>query len=532
MNLTYRTAAAVLIIVGSRAIPANAQNGSSFADAGQPAVQYTALTARAQADCSSLVSLTGYDYSIISATLVATAEGVPEYCRVSGVIPPEILFEVNLPTAWNRRLYMHGNGGYAGTPPDAPARIRVKNRALAHGFATTYTNTGHDRETEPLGTFAYNNVQKEIDYSFRAVHLTVVSAKEIVRAYYDRAPAYSYWDGCSTGGRQGLMSAQRFPADFDGIIVGAPVLNFTDTQIWGAWTAKALLEAPISLAKMEIVAREVYSRCDALDGLEDGLIDDPRRCEFDPAEHLPKCDGDPAGDCFTAGEIRTLRKIYGGVISNGKVLFPGQPVGAEAAVARRPGSRPASSWNGWIINEKGPSRLLVFAETFLKYMAFQKDDHDYDWKSFDYDKDPARMEFTRRILDARNPDLSAFAERGGKIIMYFGWADTALNPLMGVDYYEQVTATMGAGTKDFFRLFMAPGMFHCSGGFGPSRCDAMTPLAEWVENGVAPDSIIASKVDGDAVKMTRPLCPYPQVARYKGSGSTDEAGNFACVDPQ
>ena len=521
----------VAAVVAAGVVPAqsNAQNGSSFLDAQHSAVPYTEARARARVPCASLASRTGYDYSIVSATLVGEKNGVPEHCRVSGVIPPEIRFEVNLPTAWNRRFYMYGNGGYAGTPPETPNKARQRDKGLRHGFATAYTDTGHDRRVEPLATFAHDNLQKEIDYSFRAVHLTVVTAKELLGAYYSDALSYSYWDGCSTGGRQGLMSAQRFPGDFDGVIAGAPVLNFTDTMIWGAWNAKALLDAPLSLAKVGVVAQKVYARCDGLDGLEDGLIDDPRQCDFDPAKHLPQC-GESAGNgCFTESEIRALEKIYGGVISHGKVLFPGQPLGAEAGPSS--GARGASGWNGWIVNEKGPSRQQVFAETFLKYMAFEKDDPNYDWKTFDFDQDPAKTGFIRGILDARNPDLSPFQQQGGKILMYFGWADTALNPLMGVDYYEQVIETMGDRTTDFFRLFMVPGMFHCRGGLGVDRFDALTHLINWVELGKAPDMIVAARMEEGVPKMTRPLCPYPETARYKGLGNPNDAASFECADP-
>ncbi len=524
----YKILVVAAVAAGGVPIGANAQNGSSFLDAEHSAVPYSEAGARAQVRCPSLVALTTHDYSIVSATLVDEKDGVPEHCRVSGVIPPEIRFEVNLPSAWNRRFYMFGNGGYAGTPPENPSKARARDNGLRHGFATAYTNTGHS-EAEPLATFAQDNLQKEIDYSFRAVHLTVVTAKELLGAYYGDALSYSYWDGCSTGGRQGLMSAQRFPDDFDGVIVGAPVLNFTDTQIWGAWNAKALLDAPLSLAKVGVVAQKVYARCDGLDGLEDGLIDDPRRCDFDPAKHLPLCGESAGDDCFTVSEIRALQKIYGGVISNGKVLFPGQLVGAEAGP---PSGDKTSGWSGSIVNEKGPSFQQVFAETFLKYMAFDKDDPNYDWKTFDFDQDPAKTGFIRGILDARNPDLSPFQQQGGKILMYFGWADTALNPLMGVDYYEQVVETMGDRTTDFFRLFMVPGMFHCRGGLGVDRFDALTHLINWVELGRAPGRIVAARVEEGVSKMTRPLCPYPETARYNGSGNPNEAVSFECADPQ
>lgn len=467
------------------AAPAAAQNGHSFLGAKRAKVAYTNAATAPAVSCASLISLTGHDYSILAAGLVAATAEAPEHCRVAGVIPPEIRFEVNLPSLWNRRLYMYGNGGYAGTPPDHPSRNGPRNNGLRHGFATTYTDTGHDRHVEPLGEFAHNNLQKLVDYSFRAVHLTVLASKEIVRTYYGgETAAYSYWDGCSTGGREGLMSAQRFPRDFDGIVAGAPVLNFSGTMIGYIWKLHALEAAPLSLAKIEQVGKAVYARCDAVDGLKDGLITDPRDCDFDPARDLPRCGAGQDSDCFTAAEIGALKKIYSDVTGGGRTLFPHQPVGAELGPPS--GSRRSSGWDRWIINENGPSIGQVFSETFLQYLAYPEDDPNRDWESFDFDKDPQRMELVHSMLDATNPDLSAFQHRGGKIIMYFGWADAALNPLMGLGYYEDVLATMGADTQDFFRLYMVPGMYHCGGGLGVDRIDAMTPLIDWVEGGPRP----------------------------------------------
>ena len=511
-------ALAALAIAG----PAAAQNGSSFLDVQRSTIDYTAGTTLPAASCPSLVGLTGYDYSVISATLVEATADTPEHCRVYGVIPPEIRFGVHLPSGWNGRFYMQGNGGYAGNAPDAAGTLRTAMRAVAHGFAAASTDTGHDGRVEPLATFAHDNLAKEIDYAFRAVHLTAVTAKAVITAYYGRAAHHAYWDGCSTGGRQGLMSAQRFPGDFDGIVAGAPVQNFTDTQMAYVWNNQALARAPLSEAKVARVADAVYRRCDAGDGLEDGLIDDPRRCDFDPRAHLPVCDGSASGgDCFTPAEIDTLHAIYSGPVGNGRQLFPGQPPGAEAG----------GGWNNWIISDRGPTIGFRFSETFFRYLAFTPDDPDFDWREFDFDTDPERVTI-REILDAVDPDLSAFAARGGKMITHFGWADTALNPMMSVDYYEAVRAAMGAGTTaDFYRLYMVPGMFHCAGGLGTDRFDVLTPLINWVEGGAAPDTIPASRVEDGRVTRTRPLCPYPQVAKYSGAGSIDDAANFACVAP-
>ena len=498
-----------------------AQNGSSFLDASRSAIDYTAATMRPAVSCESLRNRTDHDYTVISATRVDATPDVPEHCRVFGVVPPEIRFNVNLPSGWNGRFYMHGNGGYAGNPPEGTGTLRTAGQAVAHGFATAYTDTGHDSRVEPLGTFAHDDLGKEIDYAFRAVHLTAGTAKRLIAAYYGTSETYAYWDGCSTGGRQGLMSAQRFPDDFDGILAGAPVLNFTDTQIAYVWINQALEKHRVSPAKMSLVGDTVYARCDAADGLEDGLITDPRACDFDPAKHLPVCAGPSGETCFTRGEIETLEAIYGGPLRNGTPFFPGQPVGAEAG----------NGWNRWIVSEGGRSLGLIFADTFFKYLAFTPDDPEYDWRTFDFDTDPDRVTI-REMLDATDPDLSAFHAGGGKMITHFGWADTALNPMMGVNYYEDVRATMGATTAaDFYRLFMVPGMFHCRGGLGTDRFDALTPLVNWVEGGTAPDQIPAARVDNGEVTRTRPLCPYPQVATYTGSGSIDDASSFVCAAP-
>ena len=480
--------------------------------------------------CAALSERTVHEYTILSATDLEATGDVPLRCRVLGVLPPEIVFEVVLPAEWNGRIVMRGNGGYAGNSPDNPGSIRASERIVADGFVSVYTNTGHDRTAEPLGTFAYNNRQKEIDYSFRAVRLTIQTAKELVGIYYGQLPSYTYWRGCSTGGRQGLMAAQRFPKDFDGILVGAPVLDFTGTQIWGAWNALALADAPLTLSEMEAVAKAVYAKCDGLDGLEDGLLEDPRACDFDPARDLPRCNSVATDQCFDDGQIEALAKIYGGVISKGEQIFPGQPVGAEAAPTS--GRRRTSGWRGWIVSEDGPSRQQVFAETFLRYLAFEPDAPEFELSELDFDEDPGRMDFIRSILDATDPDLTRFRDAGGKMMMYFGWADTALNPLMGVNYYEDVLRVTGPETRDFFRLFMVPGMFHCGGGLGVWQADYFESLMQWVEAGQVPERLEAARVVNGQTELTRPLCPYPETASYDGSGNPAESSSFACAQPE
>jgi hypothetical protein len=514
--------------------PAAAQNGASFNDAAASRIRYQLATTPPRMACADVRSLETPTTTIISTETIAATADAPEHCRVTGVIAPEVRFEVNLPVAWNRRFYMHGNGGFAGETPETGARPRYRAQALKHGFTTASTNTGHDASAEPLGTFAAN-YQKRVDYAFRAVHLTNNEAKRIAAAYYRRPVRFAYWDGCSTGGRQGLMAAQRYPQDFDGVLAGAPVLNLTSTVTQSLWNGLTLTDNPIPIDKMKLVADAVYARCDALDGVKDGLIDDPRKCDFDPARDVRQCaNGEESAQCLTSAETEALKRIYAGVQVNGRPYHFGQPVGAE--IAGRPAvgpPTPESGWAFWLIAPRGQmSRQHQYGDSFVRYFAFVRADANYDPRSFNFERDQPRLADTRALVDATNPDLSAFRARGGKLLMYFGWADTALPPGMAIDYYEKALARNGQRTPDFFRLFMVPGMFHCRGGVGTDSFDAMTALINWVEAGRAPETLAAAQVEQGRVVRTRPLCPYPQVARYSGSGSIDEAANFACRPPQ
>jgi len=491
------------------------------ATAGKPAIA-----------CGELRSLTNFNLSVISAAVIPASGAAPEHCRVSLMVPAEINIEVNLPTAWNGRLYMFGNGGWAGESFDAPGRVANRAHGLTAGFVTAATDTGHSAASEPGASFAVNR-QKLLDFGFRSLHLTAESAKLVARAYYGAGPSKSYYDGCSQGGRQGLILAQRFPNDFDGIIAGAPALNNTGTQLTRAYWMQGLAANPFPAAKLSLLANRVYEQCDAKDGLKDGLIDDPRRCDFKAARDLPRCaDGTDGADCFTESQIAAVERLHSDVVSQGKRYFPGWPVGTEVA-----GPNGQSGWIGQQINgPNGPGAWTSFGQNFLRFMmpgtkASSGDTDVNRMLNFDIDKDPARAEEMRQILDATDTDLSAFRRHGGKLLMYFGWADPQLNPLMGVEYYEQVAEKMGPSTNDFARLFMVPGMFHCGGGVGPNVFDTATPLVKWVEASTAPDRIEASRIVASKAVRTRPLCAYPQAARYKGTGSIDDSANFACVKP-
>jgi feruloyl esterase len=521
------------IVLSALVLPAGAGTlwAQPFANAKHALVDYTKGSLEPQTACESLRTFKADGLTQIQAKVFPAAADAPAHCRVSGILAPEIAFEVNLPDRWNGRFYMIGNGGHAGEDSDNPFRSSQRESALRNGFVIASTNTGHDARKEPQATFVLSNPQKAIDYAYRAVHVTAITAKEIAKAYYARPPARSYWNSCSNGGRQGLLEAQRYPDDFDGIVANAPWVDQTGFTIGAMWNQRALLEAPLSADKLALVAARVMAKCDAVDGLADGLIDDPRACRFDPARDVPACDGEKdAPDCLTDAQATALKKIYGGVVSDGRPYFPGFMYGSEA-VTVGPNGVPASGWVNLIVPGQPDAKPADFslAESTMKYLVFDPPRPEYDFRTFDFNRDVGLLERWGKVANANNPDLSAFRKHGGKLIMTYGWADPILQPLMGINYYERALDVNGPKTPEFFRLFMIPGMAHCGGGVGPDRNDAVTAVIDWVEKGRAPDSMVASKVVDDQVLRTRPLCPYPQVARYSGKGSIDDAANFRCT---
>jgi Tannase and feruloyl esterase len=530
---------AVALIVGAMVLvcstPGHAR-AQAFANLKNGLVDYSQADVDPHVACASLAGVKDKEITQIHATVVPAAGDAPSHCRVSGILAPEIGFEVNLPDKWNRRFYMIGNGGHAGEAPDDPNRAAQRAAALQHHFVMATTNTGHDARKEPQASFVLSNPQKAIDYAYRAVHLTAATAKRIANEYYAKSVAHSYWNSCSNGGRQGLIEAQRYPQDFDGIVANAPWVDQTGFTIGALWNQRALTEAPIPLEKLALVAARVMATCDKVDGLADGLIDDPRRCDFDPARDVPSCAaGTDSPQCLTPAQAGTLKKIYGGVTSRGKPFFPGFMYGSEAMATSGFGGDGsiASGWLNVIVPREPDAKPADFslAESTMKYLVFPQPKPDYDFRTFDFDQDVELLDRWGKLANARDPDLSGFRKRGGKLLMTYGWADSILMPMMGVNYYERALETNGPKTPEFFRLFMIPGMAHCAGGVGPDRHDPVTAVIDWVEKGKAPDSLIASKVVGNQVVRTRPLCPYPQVARYKGEGSVDDAANFRCVAP-
>jgi hypothetical protein len=470
---------------------------------------------------------------------------LPAFCRVQGVIAPtkdsHIEFEVWLPDAgWNGKYQGVGNGAFAGA-------IEYSNdlgglaSALRTGYAAASTDTGHKGAGIDAG-WALGHPEKVIDYGYRAIHETAEKSKAIIRAFYGEPAKHSYFSSCSTGGRQALMEAQRFPADYDGIIAGAPAANFTRilaAYIWNLHATRIDPASYIPIEKFAAIEAAAVAACDARDGLKDGIVNEPIRCEFDPTVLL--CKGRDSDACLTAPQVAAVEKIYSGPRTRkGEQIYPGLERGGEAG------------WAGWVA---GPtpeeSAQFVFGTQALANLVFQN--ATYDYKAFDIDGDTkAADDRVGGTLNAINADLSTFERRGGKLILYHGWSDPALPPTGTIDYYGRAAAWLGnTGTEDTLRLYMVPGMEHCGGGPGANNFGAtpgMVPaepdptrnmtaaLERWVERGTAPSVIVATKYNTEddpasGVEFTRPLCPYPQVARYKGSGSQNDASNFNCAAP-
>jgi feruloyl esterase len=439
---------------------------------------------------------------------------LPAFCRVAATLTPssdsDIKIEVWLPasaTNWNGKFQAVGNGGWAGV-----ISYTAMADALRAGYATASTDTGH---VGGRGTFALEHPEKLIDFSWRSEHETTVKAKALVKAFYNATPKRSYWNGCSTGGRQGLKEAQMFPDDFDGIIAGAPA-NRTAISLWIADAVLKDRASYIPPAKYPVLHQAALAACDAADGLKDGLIDDPSRCHFDPAVLL--CKGADEPSCLTNAQVAAAKKIYSPATN--------PRTGAELFSSLVPGSE-----LGWGIQAQGPEPSANIYDQY-RYVVFK--DANWDWKTFDFDKDVARGDRPENvIMNATNPDMKAFFSHGGKLLLYHGWSDPQVPTLNTIKYYNSVVKNLGGADKaaDRVRLFLAPGMGHCGGGEGPSVFDKIGPLERWVEQGKAPDMLPASHVIDGKVDRTRPLCPYPQVARYKGNGSIDDAMSFECAAP-
>ena len=485
--------------------------------------------ASAAQSCESLATLSLPNATITSAVVVAATSTLPANCKVNGVATPtsdsSIKFEVRLPlTGWNGKFNGIGNGGYGGSLP------ALAGDALARKYATAGTDMGHSA-ADPV--WALGHPERIADWAYRANHTTAGLAKTIIKAFYGVGPTLSYFTGCSDGGHEALMEAQRFPDDYDGIVAGAPANYWTHQSTAWVWEGAALLRNPLSISQLKAISAAVLRECDAIDGLRDGLIDDPRRCTFDPA-------GLVRSGVITAAQAEAVRKVYAGPRNprTGEQLYPGLERGSEydsfsdTGVAQLVGS--------WVAHEPTDPAVPFLGDFFFKQMVFN--DLSWDYRTLDYDRDVAFADAKMGpIVNSTDADLSDFKALGGKLIMWHGWNDPLVNPRNSINYYKKVLANVDDGdqggsgaqslekTDSFVRLFMVPGMDHCLLGSGPNVFDTLTPIESWVEQGQAPARIIAS--GGAVPTRTRPLCPYPQVARYTGSGSIDVGANFACVNP-
>lgn len=442
---------------------------------------------------------------------------LPAFCRVAATAKPtndsEIRFEVWLPLeGWNGKFQAVGNGVWSGQ-----IWYPFMAQALARGYATANTDTGHEGDGMDA-SFALGHSEKLIDFGYRAVHEMTVQSKAIVAAYYGTAARYAYWNGCSSGGKQGLKEAQRYPLDYDGIVAGAPGNNWTHLMASGVWMALATHKDSASFIppdKFGVIHTAVLKACDALDGVEDGVLEDPRACRFDPA--VLACKGADGPGCLTTAQVEAARKIYAGPTNprTGGQIFPGIERGSET---------------NWVPIAALPQPLGVYSSHF-RYVVFA--DSQWNYQRLDFDADIARADrLDRNTINATDPNLGKFFAHGGKLLLYHGWSDMLIAPRNTIAYYEQVRQTVGAArAEQAMRLFMAPGMAHCAGGEGPSNFDALTALERWVEHGMAPDTITASRSQDGKVVRTRPLCAYPRRAKYVGTGSIDDAKNFVCAAP-
>lgn len=471
------------------------------------------------------------DTTITSATVVDAASGLPQYCRVDGhvAVPGNTVnFRLGLPSSWNSKFYFQGIGGLGGT-------MGSLNTGLARGYASASTDTGHDANDPNWGS----NRAKELDYGHRGTHVTAVAAKALTAAYYSRPPAHAFFNGCSNGGRQALMEVQRYPDDFDGIIAGHPATG-TPMQLGRVLVYQHMLASPdnvLTPAKVELLDKATLAACDVSDGLKDGLISDPRRCQFKP-ETL-KCRGADGPDCLTEGQVETVRRIYAGAKSpEGEQLAAPLPFGHEGG---------PTGWTQWITGStpptRGPEGMLEFAsnppsgyrfsEQNFRFLALNEDEPGYSWRRVKFPQDLPRFRVMTEILSPRDPDLRPYMQRGGKLLMYHGWSDPGISANGTVDYYDKVVKAVGGKERadQMVRLFLVPGMHHCSGGPGPNAFDMLPVLEDWVERATPPARVIATRSVAGRVERTRPLCPHPHVARYVGSGSIDDAANFRCEMP-
>jgi feruloyl esterase len=524
LRLCTAAGAAVVLIIGAM----------NFAGAQSSPTAATAVTPQA---CADLAQTQWADTKVTMAQIVPAGaftpppggpgpnrepapifKTLPAFCRVAVTLTPtsdsDIKSEIWLPaTNWNGKFQVVGNGGWAGN-------LSYPNmaEALAAGYATASTDTGHVNDGSPNASFAYKHPEKMLDFGWRGLHETTVTGKSVIKAAYRTAARSSIYNGCSTGGRQGMNAIQKFPMDFDGAIVGAPVNPMTRLHAGSLYNSIFKAKDPanyIPPEKYPMIHKAAIDACDALDGVKDGLIENPAICRWKPDTLL--CKGADGASCLTKQQVAMANTIYDGAKNprTGAQVFPGWERGSELGFRVTAGPEP-----------EGPA-----VGTF-RYVVFQ--DPNWDWHTLNFDTDIALADkMGAAQIDAISTDLSPFFSHGGKLLMFHGWADPNVAPRNTVNYYNSVLKTMGGEAKvgESVRLFMAPGMSHCGGGEGPNVFDRVATMDQWLTSGKAPAQMIASHSTDGRVDRTRPLCPYPQTARYRGTGDINTAANFSCAAP-
>ena len=498
--------------------------------------------ATASRDCAGLDGWTG-DGTVVTAVEVATeSPSWPTHCRVLGTIDGTISFELLLPDDWNGKFLMGGGGQFVGSLMNSAQYLSLPQRPasdsgpgslagllfaeeiarlpLSQGYATAGTDTGHSG-LPYLADWELDNVKAVEDHAWRAVHRTAEVSKRLISAYYGAGTERSYFLGCSTGGRQGLISAQRFPDDFDGIVAGAPGLDITGIAAWGvqAYQAGVIGTTPgstgvLTEASTALVHRSIMAKCDAIDGVTDGIIDNPQSCDFD-LDSLPVCDSTPSGQCLTIDQLAATRALFTGPPDVGGFRsYPGLPMGSNISL-----------WGSPLA-----SVFFQLAPEYFRYFVF----NDPDWDPLRYDLSRWRHDSAEvsELMDAFSTDMREFRDRGGKLILWHGWSDEALSAQNTIDYYEALIADDDL-TDEFARLFMFPGVMHCGGGNGPAFGDWTSVIDRWVERDQAPDSVLARRFVAPPPAprewtIERPVCAYPGVAVYNGSGEPAEAASYSC----
>ena len=475
--------------------------------------------------------------SLTSTTYVAASANLPAYCDVAGYVAPSEGFGLWLPSSWNGKFLTRGCGGFCGI---VAAEFACKD-PIRLGYACLQTDMGH-KSTLTDAAWAYHNPQAKIDFAYRATHVTVLAGKAIIAAYYQRPAARNYFLGCSTGGRQGMVEAQRFPRDFDGIASIAPAIDETGSAIQLTWSIAANRAEGRNIlppAKVAVLHAAVVAACDLNDGVKDGLIGDPRRCSFRPSSLA--CRAGDAPDCLTAEQLAVVDKIYSGPRDR-----DGHPLAHGGTFL---GAEP--QWVPSYVGVDGkPGTYAAMMQEFWRYLGFDEDPGpSWTLDLFDIDRDPARTGGPESLYTGENPDLRRFKAGGGKLLLAHGWADESVVPGTSLDYYADATRFMEgpAATRAFFRLFMIPGMKHCTGGEGAYAINYLAALENWVENGQAPERIASQRpkegvaipylgvglaLTPDQVSITRPVYAWPQFAIYAGRGDPNDMTNWLAKTPK